>query len=823
MEGAKARPAACGRSLSLVIPAFNEADGIQQAIAEADTAIAQLTDDYEIIVVDDGSNDRTTEQVTEAAKARPGVRLIRHSSNRGYGAALKTGFQAARYERVAFTDADCQFHLSDLDPLLDITDEKPIAVGYRVDRQDPWRRKFFSWGYNRLTRALLGAPARDCDCALKVFRRDALEEILPETDGFFVNVEMLTRARQKGLDVGEIGVRHRPRLAGGSKVSLWDIPRTLRALLPFWWSEELFPGPTEELVPSPSPIEILHGADDRRITAWYPLLLLIICAGLLFFSRLGSPLQEPEESRYAEISRQMLASNQWLVPVLHGEPYYDKPPLLYWLVMGSYKIFGVADWSARLIPSLAGLFTVLVTYWWGRRTAGKFPAFVGAAILALSVRFIYLGRLLTMNSLLCLCVVCALAAGHCALARGRFRWHLWLASAAACGMGLLTKGPVAALLVLIPLFVLQALDRRIAKPQAAIWLAYLGLSAALAAPWYVAVALRDPDFLVHFFWRHNLVRYLMPFDHAKPTWYYLTDIIFGMLPWTLLLPSFVVYLCRRRSKDRTARPQALGLFILAAGWCILFYSFAGSKRSGYILPALAPFALALGCYVDGMVQALIRSEALRAIERACYWAFRMGMAILAAALCFSLLGVLAGYLKPISAVLVAGVAILSWLGIRRWALNRDWVKAWTTCAAASFAMLFLAIVLTFPGHARRYSIRGQVRQFAQLTQDPGIRVVSYPRRWDSVSFYLRRDDVQVYAEGQRAQLIAAARDNRPILAFIKADQALQELLRELPPSLEFLPYGRQGSVAVGWLRPRPVVPDGYLAALVLSIRIPILA
>src|SRR5262249_17941216 len=152
------------------------------------------------------------------------------------------------------TDADCQFYLSDLAGLLALTDEHPVAVGCRINRQDSRRRKFFSRGYNLLARVLLGTGVRDCDCALKVFRKEALQELLPEDGGCLGEAEMLTRARQKGLEVVEIGVRHRPRRNGHSKVSLRDIPRPLRSFLPFWWSEELFPGADAEGVnSSPSP------------------------------------------------------------------------------------------------------------------------------------------------------------------------------------------------------------------------------------------------------------------------------------------------------------------------------------------------------------------------------------------------------------------------------------------------------------------------------------------------------------------------------------------------------------------------------------------
>jgi glycosyltransferase involved in cell wall biosynthesis len=223
--------------LSLVIPAFNEAAVICRAIAEAEAALTRQFTRFEVLVVDDGSVDSTADLVSRALAAAPHTRLIRHETNRGYGAALRTGFEAARFELVAFTDADCQFDLTDLARLVSLARTVPVVVGYRASRRDPWRRRFLSWGYNGLARALLGTRVRDVDCALKVFQRGVLDRLLPAARGFFVNTEMLTRARQLGLTVAELPVTHRPRAGGVSKVSLREVPRTARTLLSFWWRQ----------------------------------------------------------------------------------------------------------------------------------------------------------------------------------------------------------------------------------------------------------------------------------------------------------------------------------------------------------------------------------------------------------------------------------------------------------------------------------------------------------------------------------------------------------------------------------------------------------
>jgi 4-amino-4-deoxy-L-arabinose transferase-like glycosyltransferase len=475
----------------------------------------------------------------------------------------------------------------------------------------------------------------------------------------------------------------------------------------------------------------------------FHLIILILAAGLLFFGRLGCPLQEPEEPRYAEIPRQMLAHGSFAVPVLHGLPYYDKPPLLYWLIMASYSLFGVHDWAARLVSCAAGFATVLVTYFWGRQTVGPRAAFAAAMILSLSARFVYLGRLLTMNSLLCLWVVAALALAHTAIRDGRLRWSWWLLSAACCALGLLSKGPVTLALVLVPVLAMQILDRQSWRPAFRAWLAYVALALGLACPWYAAVAAIDPDFLGYFFWKHNVVRYVAPFDHAKPFWYYLPELFLGMLPWSLLIP--VLKLLARRSAASIKWPRALRFFLIASLWCLLFYSTAGSKRAAYILPAMPPLALALGTSLDVALACSAEVKRYRVQARA----------------------------------------------EGRW---------WAWCGVATFATLLAALHLVLPGYARQFSMRGQVRPFADQLEDEQIPVVCYPRGWDSVNFYLRREQVEIFAAAEREQLIARLSAQPRTLVFIKSDHSVDDLLHDLPPALEFVPQGRQGNAIAGWIQ-----------------------
>jgi dolichol-phosphate mannosyltransferase len=794
-------------ALSLVIPAYNEEAVIRQAIDEADRSLADWCHDYEILVVDDGSSDGTADAVMDAARNRTRVRLLRHGQNLGYGAALGTGFKAARFDRVAFTDADRQFDLGDLATLTPLTDQYSLAVGYRLQRQDNWQRRLYSRGYNLLARSLLGTRVRDCDCALKVFRKDALANLLPQTQGFFVNTEMLTRARQLGYGVVEVGVRHRPRLHGTSKVSLADIPRTLATLLPFWWSRILFPG-------DQSARQLDRQGKDQSLRA---LVAVVFVAALLFFSRLRSPLLEPDEARYAEIPRQMLTHGQFLIPTLHGEPYMHKPPLLYWLTMGAYSLFGIHDWVARLIPCSAAFLTVVVAYLWAGRTVGTRAALVGALMLCLSARFVYMGRMLTMDSLLCLWVVLAWAAAHVAFRGTVLAWKWWLVSALACGLGLLTKGPVALVLVGVPVIAYQLLDSRLARARWLAWLTYLAIALSVAAPWYIASSILTPSLVGDFFWTHNFLRFLQPLDHEGPVWYYLPSLLLGMLPWTLLLPGLLRFLGRKAAVPTARRPAGMGFFLLAFLWCLVFYTLAGCKRPGYILPAMPPLALALGCYLDSALPRKLFRRAARAVP-VCFQqrlAHASTLLVLGVAFATASLGMSEGLLQPAAGFLfgTAAIGTAGYFLYRGPERNRE--TSWLLCGCITLVILTVSLHQVLPGYERKFSLRHHVRPRKEMMLEPQGPVACYPHRWESVSFYLQRDDVRVYPHDSRQQFIADLRKQSSTLVFVKSDdthgQPLRELLQELPASMEFVPQGPQGIVTAGFIRRRMEVPPTLLA------------
>ncbi|HTY17711.1 MAG TPA: glycosyltransferase family 2 protein [Myxococcota bacterium] len=218
--------------LSLVFPVFDEEENVGPLLEAALALAPRLAATFEIVVVDDGSRDRSAAIVEALCRSDPRVRLLRHPANRGYGAALRSGLRAARGELVFFSDADLQFDLAELAALLAHTGACDLVVGYRAPRRDPWRRRALAFGHRLVVRALFGLAVRDIDCAFKVFRRPVLEALPLASIGAFVNTELLLRARQAGFRIREVPVTHRPRVAGRSKgATLRVIARALVELL----------------------------------------------------------------------------------------------------------------------------------------------------------------------------------------------------------------------------------------------------------------------------------------------------------------------------------------------------------------------------------------------------------------------------------------------------------------------------------------------------------------------------------------------------------------------------------------------------------------
>ncbi|HEU4674077.1 MAG TPA: glycosyltransferase family 2 protein [Candidatus Limnocylindrales bacterium] len=220
--------------LSYFFPAHDEVANLEPLVDEALATLPQIADAFEIIVVDDGSTDGTTELADRLAAAHPDVvRAVHHGRNRGYGAALRSGLRAARFDLVAFTDGDRQFRVADLGRLIAaLGPDVDVVAGYRIRRADPIVRTVYARLYRLANRILFGLRVRDVDCACKLFRRTALEGLRVESGGAFFSAELLIKLRASGRRIVEVGVPHYPRLAGSASGARPSV--VLRAVRDFW-------------------------------------------------------------------------------------------------------------------------------------------------------------------------------------------------------------------------------------------------------------------------------------------------------------------------------------------------------------------------------------------------------------------------------------------------------------------------------------------------------------------------------------------------------------------------------------------------------------
>jgi len=230
-----ATPARVAR-LSYFFPAHNEEANLEGLVDEALATVPTLADTFEIIAVDDGSSDATPQIADRLAAAHPDiVRVVHHPTNLGYGAALRSGFAAARYELVAFTDGDRQFKVADLSRLtarLAQADRPDVVVGFRIKRADPPVRIAYARAYRLANRVFFGLEITDVDCAAKLFRREVLEGLRVESGGAFFSAEMIIKLRAEGRSVVEVGIPHYPRTAG---LATGANPRVVvRAMRDFW-------------------------------------------------------------------------------------------------------------------------------------------------------------------------------------------------------------------------------------------------------------------------------------------------------------------------------------------------------------------------------------------------------------------------------------------------------------------------------------------------------------------------------------------------------------------------------------------------------------
>jgi glycosyltransferase involved in cell wall biosynthesis len=226
-------------SISVFSPCYNEEKNIGKLITGMLDFLPKISSDFEIIIVDDGSTDSSAEVAGTFAQNHTQVRVIRHENNRGYGAALRTGFANSTKDYIFFTDGDNQFDITEISKFLPYIGSYDIVTGFRIKRKDNIIRKFNEFGFNRLVRILFGLHVRDLNCAFKIYKKEVIKSLELRSSLAFINSELLIRAKKKGFSIKEVGVTHYSRQWGsqtganlkviaGSLLELFQLRRELR-------------------------------------------------------------------------------------------------------------------------------------------------------------------------------------------------------------------------------------------------------------------------------------------------------------------------------------------------------------------------------------------------------------------------------------------------------------------------------------------------------------------------------------------------------------------------------------------------------------------
>jgi len=331
------------------------------------------------------------------------------------------------------------------------------------------------------------------------------------------------------------------------------------------------------------------------------IILISICL-LLYFFRLGyMPLDDIDEAMHAATSKAMVLSGDWITPQYNGENFYDKPPLYNWLAALAFMVMGFNELAARLPAALLGLGCVLITYWLARKMFAPVAAFLSALVLATSVEFIVLSRAVVHDISLAFFVTLALTLFFVGFKNERRRKPAFLFGYATLGLAVLAKGPVGAALpvMIIGLFLIYKRQLRFLKDMQIGWGLLIFL--AVAAPWYVLISLKNPDYLEYFLLKQNIGSFLSQQSrHPRPFYYYIPVLMGGLFPWSFFLPLALFRAIRAKA---ALHGDGVIFALIWFGVIFIFFSMANSKLVTYILPLFPAAALLVGVLLYDLLYA----------------------------------------------------------------------------------------------------------------------------------------------------------------------------------------------------------------------------
>lgn len=475
------------------------------------------------------------------------------------------------------------------------------------------------------------------------------------------------------------------------------------------------------------------GASDNTKSSWiFDLLFLTVILGCVFFILTGArPLFVPDEGRYAEIAREMLASGDFITPTLNGVYYFEKPILFYWLGAAAFKLGGIHIASIRAVNAFLGLFGCLLTYVVTRVCYGRTTGLYAALILGTSLLYFIMSEMVSLDLpvtvLISASVYLLILSMQFTGAQARFT--CFCLSALASGLAVLTKGLIGIVFpfaIFIPWLIMAGQRREITIKRL---LVYVSIVALVIAPWHILVQLRHPSFFHFYVIEQHFLRYTdLNIGHYQPAWFFIPCLLIGFIPWSAFLPQALFFAYQQRQQPAKKLKLAL-LFLWWAGFVLTFFSFSKSKLIPYILPLFPPLAVLMACY-------LTKGEPHRRGIRIGYMVLTVFAVGLVAASYLFLRNSPIPY--PITAKLFLTEAVLLFLlgaVLALFIAYRSTTKA-TIVTFASAAVFMLCLITSMPALDTR-----TIMPFAKLLTPlltPDDEVIAYHQYYQDLPFYLQR-------------------------------------------------------------------------------------
>lgn len=482
---------------------------------------------------------------------------------------------------------------------------------------------------------------------------------------------------------------------------------------------------------------------------------MVALLAVLWLGTLGwRDLVPTDEGRYAEIPREMIVSGDWVTPRLDGFKYFEKPPLQYWATAAAYEAFGVGQWQARLWTGLTGLLAVLFTGWTGARLFGRRAGLFAAGVLASTLYWNGLGHINTLDMGTAATMSASLFAFLLAqrpqasprATRG-WMWACW----ALMGLAVLSKGLIG---ILLPgaVLVLYTLIFRDWRLWTRLWIVTgLVIFLLIAAPWFVWVQLRNPEFFHYFFIYQQFTRFLTSeLQRPGPWWYFIPIVLLGIVPWLgSLFPAMASAVTRQpltATQPFGAAPRRLRAHALLLLWAVFifaFFSISKSKLPSYVLPIFPALALLIGDYLDKAPRGALRRQfgLLALIGAAAAIGFTQ-MYRAATAVTPGTLYQQFGWWLEIPALLGLGSALLAW----------RWEKAGRRSAAV--LAVSIAMLVGFTVGIQQFQILGRTASTRDVVAairpwlHPGQPFYTVDTYDQTLPFYLDRTVTVVGYEGE---------------------------------------------------------------------------